>query len=399
MRSQLSLAAVSLFVAAGGCSSSSSDKAPSCTTDAECSSGAPICDGAAGTCVTSVPGGEIGHGDGTAGTVTLTEIGDLGAASKPTDLGFNPNKPDELWVVSYGDDSVHVASGIGTDNVTWKRFHDPAAMHFMHKPPALAMGAVSDPSGPSWGVCGDNDNGQNATNSDGTANDFMGPSLMTLDLSIFAVRTPKGLGSHIDMLHESPFCRGIAHVEANVYWVFNAMDGALDWYNFNKDHGPGNDDHSDGEVWRYAKGEVKGADGIPSHVFYDPSDKFLYVADTGNQRVARLDTTSGTKHDQVLPRTAELLKSEGMVDGATLTDVVPAGTLSAPSGIEVKGDLVYVTDAATSTFYVFDKTGKPIRSLATGLPESSLAGFTFGADGKIYFTDRVASKVYRIDPR
>ena len=77
---------------------------------------------------------------------------------------------------------------------------------------------------------------------------------------------------------------------------------------------------------------------------------------------------------------------------------IPAGALAKPSGIEIHGDLVHVTDAADSTFHVFDKAGAALRTLATDLPAGSLAGFTFGPDGKIYFTDKVAGRVMRIDP-
>ena len=36
--------------------------------------------------------------------------------------------------------------------------------------------------------------------------------------------------------------------------------------------------------------------------------------------------------------------------------------------------------------------------LKLGLPAGSLAGFTFGPDGKIYLVDLVSSRVYRLDP-
>ena len=83
---------------------------------------------------------------------------------------------------------------------------------------------------------------------------------------------------------------------------------------------------------------------------------------------------------------------------AVIEDVVPAGTLEQPSGLEIRNDLIYVTDTATSTFHVFDKQGNEIRRLETGLSKGSLSGFTFGPDGKIYFTNRNAGKVLRIDP-
>ena len=342
------------------------------------------------------PGQEIGTGDGSASSVTFTEIHTLtksgDVAPEPVDLAFNPADPGELWVVAYGDNSTHV--GYIDGDTGWKRYLDPAARHFMHRPTAISMGGNGF-----WGTCGDNDNGQNEglEGTDGDGNQFMGPALFTTDRTIFAKRVT-GLGSHYDMLHSTPFCMGIAHEVDNVYWAFNRTAGSIDKYNFNKDHGPGEDDHSDGEIYRYADGQVKGAeDGTVSHLIFDASDKMLYVADTGNGRIVKLDTTSGTKGDP-LPKN-EILKDSGMMDGTSVEVVVDKGVLQKPSGIELKGDLLYVSDTATSTFHVFKKDGSEVRKLATDLPEGSLAGFTFGADGKIWFVDRKAGRVLRIDPK
>ncbi len=372
------------------CSSSSEPSGRACKADSECGAGTEFCDRATSRCAPRPQGAEIGRGDGSAASVTLTEIYAMPAAAKPVDIAFNPDDPSQLWVIGHGDDAVYVGSGVDGDAPTWRRFLDPAAEHFMHRPPAMAMG-----HGGTWATCGDNDNSQNATG-DGAAIDFMGPALFTTDLNVFAKRAT-ALGSHLDMLHNTPFCRGIAHVEANWYWAFNAKDLSLDRYNFGADHGPGMDDHSDGEIYRYARGQVKGAEGTPSHVVFDASDGFLYVADTGNGRIVRLDTTSGTRGKQ-LPRQYEPLADNAIMEGTAVEVVVDTGVLELPSGIEVRGDLLYVTDAATSMFHVFDKTGKAIRSLATGLPAGSLAGFTFGPDGKIWFTDSVGGRVLRIDP-
>ena len=343
---------------------------------------------AGATCTPGTAGSEIGTGDGSAGSVTFTEVYKTGASAQLTDLAFDPITSN-LWVIGYADNSTHVGSGLLGDNPTpaWKRAVDPAARHFMHKPPAFAM-----TGGNFWGICGNNDNSQN-----GPANLFMGPATFSMDPAIFAKRTAGGLGSHLDMLHSSPQCRGIAHVKDASFWVFNGYDNALDLYDFRTPHEPGGDDHSDGTIYRFAEGEVKpAADDTSSHVFFDPEDNFLYVADTGNQRIAKLDTKSGTPGGS-LPRRNEPLIDEGYMDGAKLADVVAKGTLQKPSGIEVKGGLVYVTDAATSKFHVFDKTGKQVRELSTDLPADSLSGFTFGPDGKIWFTDRVGGRVLRID--
>lgn len=361
---------------------------PACTTDAECAATAatPLCDPTAKACVALPPGHEIGYRDGTAASVTFTTLYKMSATTKPTDVSFSST--DELWVVGYGDNTLHLGTGITGDAPAFKRILDPAAGHFMLKPPAVAAGAPGF-----LGVCGDN------LNERGGGGFFMGPSLFDTEPAILGVRTAGGLGSHVDMLHNTPLCRGIAHEKANIYWVFNGYDHSIDKYNFNTPHEPGGDDHSDGEIYRYAMGKVKGVeDGTPSHVFFDSSDNFLYIADTGNARIVKLDTTKGTKGAQ-LERQNEPLADQGVMDGTTVEEVVAPGTLTKPSGIEIYNGLIYVSDTADSTFHVFDKTGKEIRSLQTDLPKDSLAGMAFGPDKKIYFTDKVAGKVIRIDPQ
>ena len=86
------------------------------------------------------------------------------------------------------------------------------------------------------------------------------------------------------------------------------------------------------------------------------------------------------------------------MDGAVLTELVPPGTLETPGGIEVQDGLVFVSDNAMSKFYAFDAQGQIVRTLDTGLPAGSLAGFTFGPDGKVYFVDMISGRAYRIDP-
>ena len=126
-------------------------------------------------------------------------------------------------------------------------------------------------------------------------------------------------------------------------------------------------------------------------------DNFLYIADTGNARIVKLDTTKGTKGAS-LERRNEPLKDDGVMDGTDVEVVVAAGTTK-PSGLEIYKGLLYVTDTATGTFHVFDKTGKELRSLKTDLPAGSLAGMGFGPDKKLYFADKVAGKIVRIDPK
>jgi sugar lactone lactonase YvrE len=179
--------------------------------------------------------------------------------------------------------------------------------------------------------------------------------------------------------------------------VFNSDKGSVDKYDFGMDHGPGNDDHSDGKIYRYVSAQLAGADDVSSHVFFNQSDKHLYIADTGNKRIVKLDTLSGTMGSTFSGQ--EPVIERRRVNDAVLTDVVPPGLLEAPSGIEIHNDLIYVTDNATSRFHAFDLTGKLVRTLDTGLPPGSLNGLMFGPDNKVYFTDFLSSRVYRIDPK
>lgn len=360
-----------------------------CKADADCAGTpeSPLCDVPSGECLALPPGHQVGFRDGSPGTVALVVIHEPDKLREPVDLAFNPSNLAQLWVTNRKDGSVILIDNPGTPESKWVRMRDPAASHFMNRPPAMAFGVVLPEWGQTFAVCGDGDNG---------GDDFMGPALFTANLDIFATQTPGGLGSHLDMLHSTTFCRGIAHVEESIYFVFNSTKKSLDRYDFGKDHGPGNDDHADGRILRYAQPMVLGVDGIPSHLVYSPADKQLYVADTGNKRIAKLDTLSGEIGNGF--GGLEPVEERKIVQDAVLVDVVPPGTLEAPSGIELHDDLLFVTDNATSRFYVFDLAGKFIRHLDTGLPPGSLAGFTFGPDGKVYFTDMLSSRAYRIDP-
>lgn len=360
-----------------------------CATNADCAGtpDTPLCEPAAGACVELPPGHEIGWKDGSPGSVALVPVLEGNDLREPTDLAFNPAKPTELWIVNRLDDSAVILENPGEPDATWERRRDPAAEHFMDRPPALAFGVELPEWGMTWGTCGDSDNG---------GNDFMGPALFSADLDMFAQETAGGLGSHLDMLHSTTFCRGIAHERDNVYWVFNSTQFSIDKYNFWEDHGPGADDHSDGEIYRYVRGLVAGVEGIPSHLIFNPEDNHLYIADTGNRRIAKLDTLSGTPDTSFSGQ--EPVAARLRIEDAVITDVVPPGTLQAPSGIELHEGLLYVTDNATSRFYVFDLAGQVLRTLDTGLPPGSLAGLAFGPDGKVYFTDLLGGRIYRIDP-
>lgn len=380
----LTAASLASLTLAAACSSESSPEGEGCSAHSDCGSSSPYC-GDDGACGEPPPGAELGW-KGESPAISVVAEGE--SFRKPTDIEWNPSATDEAWVVNYTDDSVAVVSGAAAGAASVLHMRDPAASHFMRRPPALAMGQKLETFGQTFGVCGDGDNG---------GNDFMGPALFTTDQSIFAVQTEIGLGSHLDMLHSTSFCRGIAWDEANVYYAFNSVFGSIDQYDFASDHGPGWDDHSDGSIFRMVAGELSGVDGIPSHVALHQGRRELFVADTGTGRIlgVMVDTGSpGTRFGGNEP----IVERRNIV-GTELREVVPAGVLQQPSGIELRGDVIFVTDHATSRFHAFDLEGKELASLDTTLPPGSLAGFDFGPDGKIYFVDMIGQRLLKIDPR
>ncbi len=342
---------------------------------------------------------ELGKGDHSSTSVVFTEI--AGAAEKlatPRDLAFNPLRPDELWVLNLRDESAVIVHDASTSGRSAERRKDADASHFMAKPAALAFGADETSFGVpgTFASCGESHNTRDDTM---PADNFMGPALWSSDLSIFAKKNPHGLGSHLDMLHNSPLCMGIAHQSANIYWTISGMSNAIVKYDFHRDHNVGNDDHSDGESYEYVRGLLKYVAGVPSHLAYRDADAALLIADTGNARIVQLDTTSGTKGAKLT--SMEPMAAYFRMNDATLTDVVTAesGMLTSPSGLELRNELIYVSDNANGRISAFTAEGERVNWIETGLPPGSLGGMAFGPDEKLYFVDMLGDRVLRIDTK
>ena len=345
------------------------------------------------------PGPELGNGDYSPSSVDFTEIAaPASGLNRPTDLAFNPLRPDELWVVNAGDDSVVIVSAASTLSRTTERRKDGYALHFMANPSSIAFGAPAT----SFGKPGTFATCQESRNSYGGAaapNDFMGASLWSSDLTVFAKLNPNGLGSHLDMMHDSPLCMGIAHEANNTYWAFGGLSNSIIKYNFAGDNGIGNDDHSDGEAYQYITGQLKYAPGIPSHLAFRQADPSLFIADTGNSRIVKMDTSSGTRGQAL--SSFEPMAAHYQMEGAVVSEVITKSSLllQKPSGLELKGDLLYVSDNQNGRISVFTLSGERVNYLDTGLAAGSLSGMAFGPDGKLYLVDMVGNRVLRVDPR
>jgi hypothetical protein len=315
----------------------------------------------------------------------------------PRDLEFNPEKPGELWVVNRDSEGVVIYHDAGTDGQRAEPRTDSFRSHFMSRVSSLAFGSKTN-----FASCQESNNG---------GNNFMGPTLWSSDLAIFAnvnqTDTPVAvcepfprltplqqlLGSHIDMLHQSPYCVGIAYDSENAFWAFDGANGNLIRYDFVRDHGPGHDDHSDGRVRRYTDVELKRVAGVPGHIVVDQSTGFLYIADTGTGRVLKVDPS--TAHNAGNLRASnEPLAEYTRYMGATVT--VFASGLMQPSGIAIRENRLFVSDHATGDIVAFSlETGAELDRVATGA--QGIMGLAVSPEGQLWYVDGGANTLVRVE--
>ena len=311
----------------------------------------------------------------------------------PRDLDFHPN--GNLWVINTGTENgggstVKITNpGISSQNSLWQQ--DGNAWHFMSLPSGIAFSNNGN-FATTTSVFDANHNG-------GTP--FTGPSLWSSDPAIYA-QPSGGNGSHIDMLHESPNSMGIASQEENVFWVYDNYNHDIAMIDFAEDHGPGNDDHSDGRILRY---QGMGLDAINTtivcHLKLDKAKKWLYFVDGGNQRIMRLDITTGivggapswpsggayeplAEYKKVLGFTWEIVANTGLIE---------------PAGIDIIDDRLVVTDHSNGDIIFYDISNIPateIGRLQTNEP--GIMGIVLGPEGKIWYANHILNKVVKIEP-
>jgi hypothetical protein len=307
------------------------------------------------------------------------------------DLEFDPNAPELLWTFNMLSHGTVIFFDPGTEQQTSEERIDAYGQHFM----AYVSSAAFGDNG-SFASCHESRNEWNVGPQD--PDDFMGPALWPSDLEVFAVvgqafPPADGLeGSHLDMLHQSPWCMGIAHDVDNVYWAFDGMNDTIVRYDFQADHGAGGGDHSDGIIWRYSDTTVTREANVPGHMELDHATGMLYIADTGAGRIMRLDTTTGTNVGS-LP---------GDWDGATYESVEGADYqvlvegLGEPSGLALHEDRLFVSDHASAEVIALELDGTEIERMST--PADRIMGIEIGPEGNLWYADAGANEVVRVDP-
>lgn len=336
----------------------------------------------------------FGHQNHTLDGVEWAVIGtSADGLNGPRDLDFNPENPGELWVVNQLDDSTSTFFDVGTDAQEVVHRIDSFAMHFMEE-----VSSISFRSGNMFATCQES---RNTYNNQAPANNFMGPSLWPADLETYGFANPDAvdfvgydLGSHLDMLHESPLCMGIEWLYDNAFWTFDGWHGSISLFDFQEDHGVGYDDHSDGIVERYVEVEVSRIEGIPSHLVYDTENEVLFVADTGNERILRVDVRDAVRN-RTLPSTEPGVQVYEMRGAIVEEWANNDDGLDWVSGIDLHDGVLYVADAWTSRIYAFDaETGAQLDYLDTGLPERALMGIALDERGNLFFVDNVDNRLF-----
>jgi hypothetical protein len=346
----------------------------------------------------------IGTGDSSPDSVQWTTI--LSSAlNDPTGLGFNPSSPSELWVANLGSESYTVIVNTGDPGQTVLNFPD-RSHHFSERLMAISFGNQG-----TFGTCGDTRNDYHGNSPHGI-DDFMGPALWPASIKefqsyecvpSFSPLCPDAANVHLDMLHNTPFCMGIAAAGGNRFYTFNGLFGSVEFYDFKEPHsdgadGHGGEDHADGTKRRYLNLGLKRVPNVPSNMVVHPENGWLYIADTGHGRIIRMDPESGTNLGS--QNTYPTEKPIEAIGNATVEEVVPqdAYAVFEPTGLAFHGGFMYVSDNANGLLTGFDMEGKRVNLLDTGLGEGTLGGITVGPDKRLYLVDRIGNRVLRIDP-
>jgi hypothetical protein len=323
-------------------------------------------------------------------TPELTLIADqTNQVSQPWDLDFHPSRANELWILNKGTDRTGGSTvtitdvGLGGQKTEWRR--DGNARHFMALPSSMSFSLEND----NWAT------GAEILDANRQGGSFTGPSLWSSDMNVYA-KPSGGNGSHLDMLHGSPYSMGIESDKDNKFWVFDGHNGHICRYDFQADHGPGNSDHDDGIVHRYREMSVKRLDGVSSHLVLDKTSGWLYIVDSGNGRILKMNTNTGSKLKD-LSLINEKLAQHWEMSGVDWK-VFKSDGLKKPAGIELIDDILYVSDNETGEIIAYDlEFGTELARFDTG--KKGIMGIKADATGKLWFVSSITNQVYRIDPK
>ena len=330
---------------------------------------------------------------------TITIRGDSeDGLHRPRDLDFHRSteRENELWVIN--EVSAIFDENVGGSTVTyynagtesqWAEYRkDTFSAHFMHTASAIAFSEN--------GTFANTLDVQDANNNSNGY--FSGCTLWDSDTSIYARVNQNGplLGSHLDMIHQSPFSEGIASESENIYWLFDGFHSSIVKYDFQQPHEHGGDNHYDGLLYRHDDVQVMREPGLSSHLDLDENTGWLYICDTGNQRILRMNINSG-QFAETLETYGEYLELYARMEG-TEWEEIPSSDLTFPTGLDIHNGRLLISDFATGDIIIFDIDGEqPVElgKFETGLPDE-IMGIKVSHDGSIWYVCTNANELHQV---
>lgn len=373
--------------------------------------------------------------------VVLADRASFPDLSIPVDLKFHTADSNQLFIANRGRNGTLVIRDVGTAGAYSRVWQDRAEYHYNAHIAALSF----DNLGKTLITC---QNVKNDYYGMHKPNYFMGPTIYEMYPvgSLYgrpndpvASKTPAGglcdkdgfphcYLTHSDMLHEAPMCMGTVHdpgastsggfhqgvlKSGHVYFYSDGLHGELMRYDAESLHGPGSLDHRTANIRRYMDVRLKPVEDIPGHMVLDNSTRILYVADTGNGRVIRVDADGGEfkRVAQCVPDECyaahegfqESFCKDSYCDGGpcmhqdgygcynTFTEMADIfeyelwtcstqdtafiNNLHKPSGLVLGNGRLYVSDYATGNVHIYDLAGTELEILPVSYP--GLAGLEF----------------------
>ncbi len=317
---------------------------------------------------------------------------------RPRDLDFHssPERENELWVINEVSaifDGTNGGSTVTYYNAgsesQWADYRkDSFSGHFMHTASAIAFSEN--------GTFANALDVQDANNNSGGY--FSGCTLWDSDTSIYARVYQNGplLGSHWDMIHQSPYSIGIAGEIDNIYWLFDGYHSTIVKYDFQQPHEHGGDNHYDGQLYRHDDVQVMREPGLSSHIDIDENTGWLYICDTGNQRLLRMNINSG-QFAESLDTYGEYLEVYARMEG-TEWEEIPSSDLIFPTGLDIHNGRLLISDYANGDIIIFDiDEDQPVElgKFETGLAEEVM-GIKVSHDGSIWYVCTNANELHQV---
>lgn len=137
---------------------------------------------------------------------------------------------------------------------------------------------------------------------------------------------------------------------------------------------------------------------IVCHLVLDKDKKWLYFTDGSNQRVMRLDITTGNLGGTPSWGPQETLAEYQKVVGYTWEEVVTTGLVE-PAGIDLIGNKLIVTDHSNGDIIFYDVSSIPATEIGRiQTNEPGIMGTVIGPNGRIWYANASLNKVVKIEP-